>query len=133
MLDCLQEKKNKPPGGGGSRALHVGLDAWVPLIADSGSDWTIVPSAVLQELQALQPELQVKRLPSPVVTSLADGTKVDCTMSALLDLQLVTSAGVVNVAGVECLVMPTSREEVLLGNTTLQLLGTAGSDTGYRR
>ncbi|OWZ09301.1 hypothetical protein PHMEG_00018016, partial [Phytophthora megakarya] len=90
---------------------------------DSGSDWTIVKSAVLQELQSLQPELQVKHLPTPVVTSLADGTKVDCTTSALLNLQLVTSAGVVNVSGVECLVMPTSREEVLLGNTTLQSLG----------
>ncbi|POM67663.1 Hypothetical protein PHPALM_16295, partial [Phytophthora palmivora] len=137
VLDRLQEKKNKPAGGGGSRALHVGLETGsedgtqvllnglvtVPLIADSGSDWTIVPSAVLEELQALQPELQVKSLPSPVVTSLADGTEVDCTTSACLNLQLVTSAGVVNVAGVECLVMPTSREEVLLGNTTLQSLG----------
>ncbi|OWZ01238.1 LOW QUALITY PROTEIN: hypothetical protein PHMEG_00027416, partial [Phytophthora megakarya] len=74
-------------------------------------------------LQALQPVLQVKYLPTPAATSLADGTKVNCTTSALLNLQLVTSAGVVNMSGVECLVMPTSREEVLLGNTTLQSLG----------
>ncbi|GMF22855.1 unnamed protein product [Phytophthora fragariaefolia] len=40
-----------------------------------------------------------------------------------MDLQLMTRAGIVNVSGVMCLVMPTSREEVLLGNTALQSLG----------
>lgn len=34
----------------------------VPLMADSGSDWTIVPSAVLEELQALQLDLHAKDL-----------------------------------------------------------------------
>ncbi|OWZ01646.1 hypothetical protein PHMEG_00026927 [Phytophthora megakarya] len=115
MLDRLQEKKNKPPGGGGSRALHVALDA-----GDEESTQVLLNGI---ELQVLQPELQVKYLPTPVATSLADGTKVSCTTSALLNLQLVTSAGIVNMSGVECLVMPTSREEVFLGNTTLQSLG----------
>ncbi|OWZ10900.1 hypothetical protein PHMEG_00016161 [Phytophthora megakarya] len=137
VLDRLQEKKNKEKDGAKARSVHVGQEEVGPdqmrvrlngvltaiLIPDSRSDWTIIPSSIVGELRELQSSLEVGRLASPVVADLADGTKVECLTSVVVDLQLVTSAGTVNMSAVECLVMPTRRDEVLLGDSTLRSLG----------
>ncbi|OWZ14936.1 hypothetical protein PHMEG_00011511 [Phytophthora megakarya] len=84
---------------------------------------TIIPSSIVGELRELQPSLEVGRLASSVIADLADGTKVECLTSVVVDLLLVTSAGRVNMSSVECLVMPASREGVLLRDSTLRSLG----------
>ncbi|KAG3136090.1 hypothetical protein PI126_g17974 [Phytophthora idaei] len=103
VLDRLQEKKNEASEGRDTHTLHH-------------SDWTNVPAPIVEELQALQPSLQIEQMAEPIVANLADGTPVDCATKVRTDLQLVTSAGTVSVSGVECLVLPTGRDEVLLGD-----------------
>ncbi|KAF1788431.1 Zinc finger, CCHC-type [Phytophthora cactorum] len=106
VLDRLQEKKNKASEDRDTHTLHVGHDA------GDGSEMQVKQN----ELQALQPSLQIEQMAEPIVANLADGTPVDCATKLRGDLQLVTSAGTVNVSGVECLVLPTGRDEVLLGD-----------------
>ncbi|KAG2776334.1 hypothetical protein Pcac1_g13200 [Phytophthora cactorum] len=103
VLDRLQEKKNKASEDRDTHTLHR-------------PDWTNIPAPIVEELQALQPSLQIEQMAEPIVANLADGTPVDCATKLRGDLQLVTSAGTVNVSGVECLVLPTGRDEVLLGD-----------------
>ncbi|KAL3665783.1 hypothetical protein V7S43_009212 [Phytophthora oleae] len=100
VLDRLQEKKNKVADDTGARAVHVGQGdgdhdqmqvglnglLTLSLIPDSGSDWTIIPVSVIEELRTLQPSLQVGHLAEPIVASLADGTKVACLTNVMADL-----------------------------------------------
>ncbi|KAE9009233.1 hypothetical protein PR001_g16486 [Phytophthora rubi] len=103
-------------------ANHVRLNeaVEVPYIVDSGADKSMVPQRVVEELISVSPGLAMRPLDAPVAATLADGTDVTCTQSVTLDLQLVTAAGIVNVRGACCLVLPGT---FLLGDETLRALG----------
>lgn len=59
---------------------------------------------------------------------LADGRTTSCAKEVLLDLQLTTAAGVVNVRQVPCLVMTSEDDELLVGSDTLASLGISVED-----
>ncbi|POM75373.1 Hypothetical protein PHPALM_7534 [Phytophthora palmivora] len=74
-------------------------------------------------LDAAALHVAVRRLDNPVTVVLADGRMTTCADEAVLDIQLTTAAGVVNIRQVPCLVMVSEDDELLVGSDTLQSLG----------
>ncbi|DBA00791.1 TPA: hypothetical protein N0F65_004696 [Lagenidium giganteum] len=95
----------------------------IAYLADSGADRCMVPRSVVKELVSLDPTLTISAL-SPLITAiLADGNTRTCDGEVVLDLKLVTMAGVVRVPGVPCLVWDAVDEELLLGSDVMCSLG----------
>uniref|UniRef100_H3GNY1 Reverse transcriptase domain-containing protein n=1 Tax=Phytophthora ramorum TaxID=164328 RepID=H3GNY1_PHYRM len=95
----------------------------VAYIADTGADQSVIPSAMADSLRAVQPGLGIVPLDSPISVTLADGSVQVCEMEIVLDLELVTIAGAVNLRAVPCLVLEGEGDEVLLGKDALKRLG----------
>ncbi|KAE8997546.1 hypothetical protein PR002_g19001 [Phytophthora rubi] len=95
----------------------------VAYIADTGADQSVIPSAMADSLRAVQPGLGIVPLGSPVSVTLADGSVQVCKMEVVLDLELVTIAGAVNLRAVPCLVLEGEGDEFLLGKDALKRLG----------
>ncbi|KAE9014200.1 hypothetical protein PF011_g8162 [Phytophthora fragariae] len=93
----------------------------VAYIAGTGADQSVIPSVVADSLRAVQPGLGP--LGSPVSVTLADGSVQVCEIEVVLDLELVTIAGAVNLRAVPCLVLEGEGDEVLLGKDALKRLG----------
>ncbi|KAG2979409.1 hypothetical protein PC119_g21488 [Phytophthora cactorum] len=95
----------------------------VPYLLETGADRSMLPSDVLHGLEAAAPPVTVHQLARPVTVILADGRTTNCVEEALLDLQLTTAAGIVNIHRVPCLVMSSEDDELLDGSDTLSSLG----------
>uniref|UniRef100_H3H4K2 Reverse transcriptase/retrotransposon-derived protein RNase H-like domain-containing protein n=1 Tax=Phytophthora ramorum TaxID=164328 RepID=H3H4K2_PHYRM len=86
----------------------------VAYIADTGAYQSVIPTAMADSLLSLD---------SPVSVTLADGSVQVCEMEVVLDLELVTIAGAVNLRAVPCLVLEGEGDEFLLGKDALKRLG----------
>ncbi|POM62149.1 hypothetical protein PHPALM_28729 [Phytophthora palmivora] len=95
----------------------------VPYIADTGADQSVVSSAMVDSLRAVQPDLRTNSLSSPISVTLADGRPELCGMEVVLDLELVTIAGHVSLRSVPCLILEGDGDEFLLGKDALKRLG----------
>ncbi|GMG15152.1 unnamed protein product [Phytophthora fragariaefolia] len=71
----------------------------------------------------LHPALPVHRLDAAIQAVVADGRSLVCDCTVDVDLKVNTAAGVVNVPHVNCVVMDSDEEELLLGKDILSDLG----------
>lgn len=97
-----------------------------PYCADSGSDSSIIPKDLVDELLQLDASVNLRPLAETVVVTVAGGGEVACTHEVEVNLQLQTAAGTVRVSHVPCLVMSGGETEFLLGDDTLKSLGIDG-------
>ncbi|EGZ15423.1 hypothetical protein PHYSODRAFT_388784, partial [Phytophthora sojae] len=97
--------------------------ATAPHCADSGSDRSIIPQYLVDELVELGSDVQLTLLSDPIVATVAGGGQVECTHEVVVDLQLQTAAGMVRVASVACLVMGGGETGFLLVDEMLKSLG----------
>ncbi|GMF51975.1 unnamed protein product [Phytophthora fragariaefolia] len=95
----------------------------LPYCADSGSDLTIIPRTVVDDLVALGNKVDVFPLPHPVEATVAGGSTVICQDVVTVDIVLQTAVGTVHLREVKCLIMEGSETDFLLGNDTLVSLG----------
>jgi hypothetical protein len=95
----------------------------VPYSPDTGADKSVIPQAFLDSLRSVQPTLAVTPLSMPVDAKMADGRLVRCDNEVLLDLELVTIAGLVSMRAVACVVLAGEGDEFLLGCDALKTLG----------
>jgi hypothetical protein len=97
----------------------------VVFIPDTGAETSVIPSGVVHSLMALQPDLPLhpRRSGAPVQVVVADSRRLECDCTVDVDLKLNTTAGVVNVPYVNCVVMNSDEEELLLGKDILSDLG----------
>ncbi|GMF23876.1 unnamed protein product [Phytophthora fragariaefolia] len=95
----------------------------LPYCADSGSDLTIIPRTVVDDLVALGNKVDVFPLPHPVEATVAGGSTVTCQDDVTVDIVLQTAVGTVHLREVKCLIMEGSETDFLLGNDTLVSLG----------
>ncbi|OWZ00833.1 LOW QUALITY PROTEIN: hypothetical protein PHMEG_00027895 [Phytophthora megakarya] len=102
-LDEARAKRRKLPGF----RSHLDGAGW----PDSGADCCLLPEAFLRELQAVDGSVQATKLDHPVRVELA------------VDLLLGTKAGTVHVRRVNCLILPGTEEEFLIGDDLLKSLG----------
>ncbi|KAG2823876.1 hypothetical protein JG687_00004496 [Phytophthora cactorum] len=82
-----------------------------------------IPSGVVETLRRVQPDVRVQQLGVPVQVTLANGRVKACVEEVVVDLALTTTAGLVNVRDVSCLVLHSDVDEFLLGKDTLHSLG----------
>ncbi|GMF35886.1 unnamed protein product [Phytophthora fragariaefolia] len=95
----------------------------VPYIADTSADQSVVSSAIVESLRAVQPDLRTNSLSSAISVTLADGRSEWCGMEVVLDFELVTIAGRVSLRSVPCLILEGDGDEFLLDKDALQRLG----------
>ncbi|KAE8875137.1 hypothetical protein PF003_g40731 [Phytophthora fragariae] len=95
----------------------------VPFCPDIGSNTNIIGGPVLEELRDLVNDLPVERVEPPVQVVAAGGSVMICREKVQIELQIVTAAGPLPLANIECLVLDAPEEVLLLGKTTLQSIG----------
>ncbi|OWY97014.1 hypothetical protein PHMEG_00032560 [Phytophthora megakarya] len=87
-----------------------------PYCADSCSDLRIIPQELVDELVELGSDVDLTRLPQPIVVTVAGGGQIWCLHEVVVHLQLQTAAGMVRDSNVKCLVMSGGETELLLGD-----------------
>ncbi|KAE8906315.1 hypothetical protein PF003_g10148 [Phytophthora fragariae] len=95
----------------------------VPFCPDTGSDVNIIGRPVMNELKELMPEFQTTTVDPPLEVVAAGGNLMLCHEKVHINLQIVTAAGPLHLSNIECLVLETPEEELLLGKSTLQSIG----------
>ncbi|ETO99946.1 hypothetical protein F441_22629 [Phytophthora nicotianae CJ01A1] len=96
----------------------------IPLCIDSGADRCCLDESCFDRLVHVKPEIVRIKLDEPLNCTMADGTSVCVDWTVKLNVRLRTIAGNVHVAEpVECLIIPGSSGEFLLGNDLLIKLG----------
>lgn len=95
----------------------------VDYVPDTGADHSIIPSCMVDARQAVQPDVEIQRLPILVEVTLADGKVKRCVDGISVDIALTTMAGPVHVQGVSCLILQSDEEKFLVDEDTLQSLG----------
>ncbi|OWZ07849.1 LOW QUALITY PROTEIN: hypothetical protein PHMEG_00019703 [Phytophthora megakarya] len=95
----------------------------IVFIPDTVAEMSVIPSCVVHSLMALQPDLPVQRVETPVQVVVADGRRLECDRKVTVDLHLNTGAGLVHVPQVTCVVMDREEKELLLGKDILSDLG----------
>ncbi|ETI37940.1 hypothetical protein F443_16217, partial [Phytophthora nicotianae P1569] len=118
---CVRSKAAK--GTGSLKTVRINNLVEVMYLPDTGADRSIIPSCVVETLRTVQPDLDVLRLQNPVPVTLADGRAISCVEEVKVDLALTTTAGLVHVRDVMCLVLQSEEDELLLGKDTLHGLG----------
>ncbi|POM74299.1 LOW QUALITY PROTEIN: Hypothetical protein PHPALM_8773 [Phytophthora palmivora] len=86
----------------------------VPYIADTGADQSVVSSAIVDSLRAVQPDLRTNSLFSLISVTLADGRPEFGAGPRASDL---------NLRSVPCLILEGDGDEFLLGKDALKRLG----------
>ncbi|ETI32724.1 hypothetical protein F443_20519 [Phytophthora nicotianae P1569] len=96
----------------------------IPLCIDSGADRCCLDESCFDRLVHVKPEIVRIKLDEPLNCTMADGTSVCVDWTVKFNVRLRTIAGNVHVAEpVECLIIPGSSGEFLLGNDLLIKLG----------
>lgn len=95
----------------------------VSMCPDTGADCSIVPKSVMQRLEERKLVVHKTQLQPPLIVRVAGGSTMECRQQVLLDLQIRTTAGPVNLYGVECLVMEGDEDQILLGKDVMKRLG----------
>ncbi|OWZ19871.1 hypothetical protein PHMEG_0005807 [Phytophthora megakarya] len=75
-----------------SRTVRINGLLEMPYTRDTAADQSIVPQEMLNSLLAIQPTLQVTKLPAAVEAVMANGQTQICDVGVLLDLELTTMA-----------------------------------------
>ncbi|POM76543.1 Hypothetical protein PHPALM_6210 [Phytophthora palmivora] len=96
----------------------------MPYSLDTAADQSVMPQDELNSLRAMQPTLEVLKLPVAMEAVMANGQTQMCVDEVLLDLELATVAGsVASLRSVPCLVLAGDGDEFLLGREVFKGLG----------
>lgn len=95
----------------------------VSLCPDTGADCCIIPENVVDKLMQQSRPVRMTPMQHPAIVRVAGGQQLQCSKKAKVDLQIRTSAGPVNLYGVECLVMAGEEDQILLGKDVMKRLG----------
>ncbi|OWZ04029.1 hypothetical protein PHMEG_00024145 [Phytophthora megakarya] len=97
----------------------------LPYCADSRSDATVIPRAVVDEPLAPGCKTEIFCLPKPIEAIVAGGSTATCVYTVTVDIVLWAGAGNVHLREVTWWIMEGSETDFLFGNDTLleQLAG----------
>ncbi|RHZ38183.1 hypothetical protein DYB26_012939, partial [Aphanomyces astaci] len=117
-------KKPPPPTReGDGRWVRLNSVLEVPYLPDTGADQNIVPQAMVDELQALQAQLQVVKLAVPFVGTACNTMPFEARSYVDLTLTMQTAAGPVKVPCKRRCYVVNDGDECLVSDDTLKTIG----------
>ncbi|KAF0762855.1 hypothetical protein AaE_003259 [Aphanomyces astaci] len=123
-MQAKRMKKPPPPSKeDDGRWVRLNSVLEVPYCPDTGADQIIVPLAMVDELQALQPQLQVVKLAAPFVGTACNQMPFEASSYVDLTLTMQTAAGPVKVPGKRRCYVVNDGDEFLVSDDTLKNIG----------
>ncbi|RHY58943.1 hypothetical protein DYB34_010240, partial [Aphanomyces astaci] len=123
-MQAKRMKKPQPPSKeDDGRWVRLNSVLEVPYCPDTGADQNIVPQAMVDELQALQPQLQVVKLAAPFVGTACNQMPFEASSYVDLTLTMQTAAGPVKVPGKRRCYVVNDGDEFLVSDDTLKTIG----------
>ncbi|ETV79725.1 hypothetical protein H257_06962 [Aphanomyces astaci] len=123
-MQAKRMKKPPPPSmEDDGRWVRLNSVLEVPYCPDTGADQNIIPQAIVDELQALQPQLQVLKLAAPFVGTACNQMPFEASSYVDLTLRIQTAAGPVKVPGKRRCYVVNDGDEFLVSNHTLKTIG----------
>ncbi|ETV86426.1 hypothetical protein H257_01623 [Aphanomyces astaci] len=123
-MQAKRMKKPPPPSKeDDGRWVRLNSVLEVPYCPDTGADQNIVPQAMVDELQALQPQLQVVKLAAPFVGTAYNQMPLEASSYVDLTLTMKTAAGPVKVPGKRRCYVVNDGDEFLVSDDTLKTIG----------
>jgi transposase InsO family protein len=110
-------------GAVGQRTVTINDVLEVSMCPDTGADCNVISSELVSELCDLDSTVIRVLLQPPVSVELAGGMTMSCTESVTIDVRIQTTAGLLNLRKVRCLVLEGHENEFLLGRETLKEIG----------
>ncbi|RHY99539.1 hypothetical protein DYB31_016428 [Aphanomyces astaci] len=117
------KKPQQPSKEDDGRWVRLNSVLEVPYCPDTGADQNIVPQAMVDELQALQPQLQVVKLAAPFVGTACNQMPFEASSYVDLTLTMQTAAGPVKVPGKRRCYVVNDGDEFLVSDDTLKTIG----------
>ncbi|KAF0747440.1 hypothetical protein AaE_007728 [Aphanomyces astaci] len=123
-MQAKRMKKPPPPSKeDDGRWVRLKSVLEVPYCPDTGADQNIVPQAMVDELQALQLQLQVVKLAAPFVGTACNQMPFEASSYVDLTLTMQTAAGPVKVPGKRRCYVVNDGDEFLVSDDTLKNIG----------
>ncbi|ETV64725.1 hypothetical protein H257_18441 [Aphanomyces astaci] len=123
-MQAKRMKKPPPPSKeDDGRWVQLNSVLEVPYCPDTGADQNIVPQAMVDELQALQPQLQVVKLAAPFVGTACNQMPFEASSYVDLTLTMQTAAGPVKVPDKRRCYVVNDGDEFLVSDDTLKTIG----------
>ncbi|RHZ09814.1 hypothetical protein DYB37_014020, partial [Aphanomyces astaci] len=123
-MQAKRMKKPQPPSKEDEgRWVRLNSVLEVPYCPDTGADQNIVPQAMVDELQELQPQLQVVKLAAPFVGTACNQMPFEASSYVDLTLTMQTAAGPVKVPGKRRCYVVNDGDEFLVSDDTLKTIG----------
>ncbi|RHZ14398.1 hypothetical protein DYB31_015226, partial [Aphanomyces astaci] len=122
-MQAKRMKKPRPPNKeDDGRWVRLNSMLEVPYCPDTGADQNIVPQAMVDELQALQQQLQVVKLAAPFVGTTCNQMPYEANCYVDLTLTMQTAAGPVKVPGKRRCYVVNDGDEFLVSDDTLKTI-----------
>ncbi|RQM30249.1 hypothetical protein B5M09_013234 [Aphanomyces astaci] len=123
-MKAKQMKKPPPPTmEDDGRWVRLNSVLKVPYCPDTGAYQNIMPQAMVDELQALQPQLQVVKLAAPFVGTACNQMPFEASSYLDLTLTMQTADGPVKVPGKRRCYVVNDGDEFLVSDDTLKTIG----------
>ncbi|RLO06393.1 hypothetical protein DYB28_014489, partial [Aphanomyces astaci] len=123
-MQAKRMKKPPPPSKeDDGRWVRLNSVLELPYYPDTGADQNIVPQAMVDERQALQPQLEVVKLAAPFVGTACNQMPFEASSYVNLTLTMQTAAGPVKVPGKRRCYVINDGDEFLVSDDTLKTIG----------